>query len=57
MIMSETINNATGLLEECLCNGDKSQMDLYNWFAAERRLIEDTIEELRSLEGGVEDEI
>lgn len=41
-----TIINATALLEECLCNGDKGLMALYAWFMGERQLIKDIVREL-----------
>ncbi len=46
--MNITINNAIGLLEECLHNGDKEQ--LQGWFLGERSLIEQTIHDLRQEE-------
>ena len=42
--MDATINNAAGLLEECLVNGDKGIVALQSWFLAERHLIEQTID-------------
>ena len=44
------INNATGLLEECVHNGKKGKDFLWAWFLGEQSLIEDTIKELSDLQ-------
>jgi len=46
--MKNTINNAIGLLEECLENGERGS--LYAWFAKEEALIKRTLSELNGLE-------
>jgi len=46
----EPINNAIGLLKECLHNGDKGLIFLQAWFLGEYTLIKQTIEELEELE-------
>ena len=40
-----TLNNAIGLLGECLVNGDEGAAQLYAWFCGERHLISETIKE------------
>lgn len=40
-----TLNNAIGLLEECLINGDKGEASLYAWFCEERNLICETVKD------------
>ena len=42
----ETIikNNAIGLLEECITNGEKGKDTLYAWFLGEYNLIAETIQ-------------
>ena len=44
------VNDATALLEECLCNGDKGLMALYSWFMEERQLIENTVRGLNEVD-------
>ena len=39
--------NATALLEECLCNGDKGLQPLYAWFLGERDTIEAAIKDFK----------
>jgi hypothetical protein len=41
-----TINNAIGLLEECITNGKSGKDILYAWFLEEQVLITSTIREL-----------
>jgi len=48
--MRIAINNAIGLLEECLHNGDKGLVALQGWFLGERNLIEQTILDLSEIE-------
>ena len=40
-----TINNAIGLLEECITNGKSGKDILYAWFLGEQNLIDRTIKE------------
>lgn len=47
--MGITINNAIGLLEECLENGNRPSK-LYAWFVNEENLIKQTIQELKEIE-------
>jgi len=49
--MNITINNAIGLLKECLHNGDKGIASLQSWFLGERHLINQTIQDLEYEEG------
>ena len=48
--MDIDLNNAIGLLEECLVNGNISRDSLCAWFGGERHLIESTAQNLRELE-------
>jgi hypothetical protein len=49
-----TLNNAIGLLEECLnTDGD---LDLVYWFMGEKDLIRQTLEELKYYEKELNDE-
>lgn len=45
-----TINNAIGLLEELIDNGDNGRRSLIAWFLSERNLIENTIFHLKEHE-------
>lgn len=47
-----TINNAIGLLEECLVNGQRSKLHLCAWFDGEAELIKRTAIDLRAIEEG-----
>jgi len=42
-----TLNNAIGLLEECLINGELGIEHLWAWYNAEKHLIKQTVVELR----------
>ena len=53
--MRIAINNAIGLLEECLHNGDKGLVALQGWFLGERNLIEQTILDLSEIENQQDD--
>lgn len=44
------INNAIGLLEECLENGIHSDEHLCTWFQSEKKLIIKTLDDIKSLE-------
>ena len=44
------INNAVGLLDECLENGIHSDENLCAWFQSEKKLIIKTLDDVKSLD-------
>jgi hypothetical protein len=49
MKMNISLNNAIGLLEQCLINGIRGKEELYDWFESEESLIEHTVTDLTDL--------